>query len=270
MTDRSEFTEHRRSQFERHAAIYDGRPGYPVEVFEHLGSRCGLGPERRVLEVGPGTGQATAALLDAGARVTAVEIGSDLADRLASRFAGSPLTVIVGDFESVDLGTEPFDLVAAATSFHWIDPRSGLSRVAQHLHGGGWVALWWNCYGVPGQPDPFVDALRPALQRHASHLIGNGSAGLAPHPYALDAGSRRRERASIQQFRSVEDHRFRWTARHDAGQLKRFLGSFSPWMQLDDRTRVRLFDEVEHIVTARFGGSVERSYLTTMYTAQRR
>ena len=35
------------------------RPGYPDALFDLLSARCGLGSAARVLELGPGTGQAT-------------------------------------------------------------------------------------------------------------------------------------------------------------------------------------------------------------------
>ena len=35
------------------------RPRYCPELFQELTSACGLAPNKRVLEIGPGTGQAT-------------------------------------------------------------------------------------------------------------------------------------------------------------------------------------------------------------------
>ena len=62
---------------------YDARPDYPPEVFELLVEHAELGPGTRVLEIGPGTGQATLPMLALGAHVTAVEPGARLARRLA-------------------------------------------------------------------------------------------------------------------------------------------------------------------------------------------
>ena len=57
-----------RSVFGTVASIYaPGRPDYPERVFEILRDRCGLGPSRRVVDIGAGTGQATQRLLEAGA-----------------------------------------------------------------------------------------------------------------------------------------------------------------------------------------------------------
>ena len=48
------------------------RPRYREEVFQELASVCGLGPEKKVLEIGPGTGQATEPILKTGCDYTAV------------------------------------------------------------------------------------------------------------------------------------------------------------------------------------------------------
>ena len=62
---------------------------------------AGVAPGERVLEIGPGTGVLTAALLAAGARVTALEKDSALADALrannAELVASGALTVVHDD-----------------------------------------------------------------------------------------------------------------------------------------------------------------------------
>jgi len=54
-----------------------------------------LGKGAPVLEIGPGQGVLTERLLGAGARVTAVELDSELARQLALRWAGQPLFRLV-------------------------------------------------------------------------------------------------------------------------------------------------------------------------------
>jgi len=48
-------------------AYESARPGHAERVYELLVGRCGLRPGTNVLEIGPGTGQATRRLLDLGA-----------------------------------------------------------------------------------------------------------------------------------------------------------------------------------------------------------
>jgi 16S rRNA (adenine1518-N6/adenine1519-N6)-dimethyltransferase len=79
------------------------------EVLEAIIEASGAGPDRPVLEVGPGIGILTAALLRAGASVTAVELDERLFAHLVTRFAGlERLRLVEGDFLDQDLD----DLVA--------------------------------------------------------------------------------------------------------------------------------------------------------------
>jgi 16S rRNA (adenine1518-N6/adenine1519-N6)-dimethyltransferase len=68
-------------------------------------SAAGVGEGDRVLEIGPGKGALTKPLLDAGARVTAIELDDTLASALPGRAgAGAArLTVINEDFLRLDL-----------------------------------------------------------------------------------------------------------------------------------------------------------------------
>ncbi|MBI2484712.1 ribosomal RNA small subunit methyltransferase A [Candidatus Uhrbacteria bacterium] len=71
-------------------------------VIKKIISSAEITPGEEVLEIGPGEGVLTQALLSAGARVTAVEIDRDLIDALRERF-GKSLNLIEGDILSVPL-----------------------------------------------------------------------------------------------------------------------------------------------------------------------
>src|SRR5262249_3008007 len=121
----------------------EARPGYPHELFELLAIRCGLAEGATVLEVGAGGGQATLPLLSAGARVTVVEPGRALGERLAERTAGMGVRIVAEKFEDADLRPGAFDILVSATAFHWVDPAIGYGKCASLLRTGGWLALWW-------------------------------------------------------------------------------------------------------------------------------
>jgi 16S rRNA (adenine1518-N6/adenine1519-N6)-dimethyltransferase len=73
-------------------------------VLEAIIEASGAGPEYPVLEIGPGIGILTAALLRAGARITAVELDERLFAHLDARFAGlDQLRLVEGDFLDLDL-----------------------------------------------------------------------------------------------------------------------------------------------------------------------
>jgi hypothetical protein len=104
-------------------AYHEIRPNYPWRMFDDL---FGLLPTRpRILEVGPGTGQATRDLLDRGGIVHAIEIGPALAAKLREVLPSRELTITVGDFEHVTVPLNSMDAVFSATAA----PRQGDHRL---------------------------------------------------------------------------------------------------------------------------------------------
>jgi 16S rRNA (adenine1518-N6/adenine1519-N6)-dimethyltransferase len=90
-----------------------------AEVLEAIVVAAAPVPDRRVLEIGPGLGVLTGALLAAGARVTAVEIDRELAAHLRSAFAleldAGVLDLVEDDVLDIDLAgivAAPYDVVA--------------------------------------------------------------------------------------------------------------------------------------------------------------
>jgi SAM-dependent methyltransferase len=259
--------------FDTSAEGYDARPGYPEPVYTILAERCGFAPGRRVLEIGPGTGQATVRLLELGADVTAVEPGPALAARIhnrAERVAaenGTELQIVVGSFESAELPAAHFDLVVAATSFHWVDPAIGLSKVARHLRPGGWLAIWWTVFGDPNRPDPFSNAIGHGLRELAPELLLDEFVG--PRPHALDVEARTAEIDATGSFGPVEHHVVAWEGHHDAIAIRRLFATYSPWLALPEPRRTATLDALERIAREDFADSVTRPYLTSLFLAQR-
>jgi SAM-dependent methyltransferase len=122
------------------------RPGHPDAVYKILRKRCGLGTGSKVLEIGPGTGQASRRLPDFGAEPL---IGVEPDPRLA-RFLrdsiGHRVEVLESTLEDAGLDAD-FDLAAAASSFHWVEEALGLAKLRNALRPGGWIALWWTSFG---------------------------------------------------------------------------------------------------------------------------
>ena len=87
-------------------------------VLEQIVELAEVMPGRRVLEIGPGLGILTGALLDAGASVVAVELDRRLIGHLGTRFEGvdqGRFRLIEGNVLDVpleDLVAAPFDVVA--------------------------------------------------------------------------------------------------------------------------------------------------------------
>ena len=144
------------------AELYDRmRPNYPAEMFEDLAEITGIGPGCRVLEIGPGTGQATLPLARRGCELIGVELSPRLAAvarRKTAHFAD--VSIDVAAFEDWPLPAEPFDVVVSATAFHWIDPEVRVTKAADALRPGGVLATVATHHIAGGAADFFAEVQR--------------------------------------------------------------------------------------------------------------
>jgi SAM-dependent methyltransferase len=219
----------RRDTFETVAPQYHRyRPGYPDAAFDEITSRFEPGSRRRALEIGPGTGQATAALVARGFSVVAVELGRNLAALLSERFAGQPVTVVRADFEDFST-TERFRLVLAAQSFHHLALDAGLRNAAEVLSPDGLLALLWN-QPVPSDSE-LLRAIDGAYRQWAPTLRGRRRGERALEEAILAAP----------EFESMEVKRYRWTRSYPRNEYLGLLGTHSDHVLLPAETRDGLF-----------------------------
>jgi SAM-dependent methyltransferase len=245
-------------------AAYDtARPGHAERVYEVLAERCGLGPGSRVLEIGPGTGQATRRLLALGAVVTGVEPDPELAAYLEQTLPG--LEIHAAAIEDARLPEGAFDLAVAASSFHWVDEPSGLQVIHHTLLPDGWFAMWWTLFGEPGQKDAFMRAVDPFFVG-LSRSPNSGDPGR--QPFALDVEARSAVLGTAG-FVDIAHETVRWTARWDAQGIRALYATFSPISSLEEPRRTEILDGVATIAERDFGGVVERVLVTSLFTARR-
>ncbi|MFI9253942.1 class I SAM-dependent methyltransferase [Streptomyces sp. NPDC053069] len=134
----------RAHSFNSAAAQYAAnRPSYPPALFdavEELAGRSLSGA--RVVDVGAGTGIATALLHDRGADVLAVEPGEGMA---AEFRRGLPhLPIVRGNGNALPLADAHADFVTYAQAWHWTDTARSVPEALRVLRPGGALALWWN------------------------------------------------------------------------------------------------------------------------------
>lgn len=119
------------------------RPRYCDELFADLIEFAGLGPGKTVLEVGPGTGQATEPILKTSCDYTAIELGENLAAFMANKFhTYDNFNIINADFETHAFVPESFDLVYSAAAFQWIPEQIGYPKAFNILKSGGAFAMF--------------------------------------------------------------------------------------------------------------------------------
>jgi ubiquinone/menaquinone biosynthesis C-methylase UbiE len=97
------------------------------EVLPQATAGVDLGKE--LLELGPGPGAATEWLRHRVDRLVALEHEEDAAARLAERYAGTNVEVVVGSAAEVGYPDESFDTVATCTMLHHVPTRALQDRI---------------------------------------------------------------------------------------------------------------------------------------------
>jgi SAM-dependent methyltransferase len=160
----------RRHWYSPAAAAYAAtRPRYPQQLVDAVVARSGLTAASTLLEVGCGPGTATVSFAELGCRILAIEPNPEfclLAEEVCQRFPN--VKVVTTSFEEWQPRREQFDVVLAATSFHWIPAEIAYPKAAGALRENGWLILLWNKELQP--PFKTHEALGAIYRRHAPEL----------------------------------------------------------------------------------------------------
>jgi SAM-dependent methyltransferase len=227
------------------------RPTYPDALVDDV---VGLAGGHDALEVGAGTGKATAAFVARGLRVTALEPSPEMA-AVGRRLVPDAEWVVSGIEE---FASEPrFDLVYAAQAWHWVDPARGFARARAALRPGGLLALFWNRgHDGSGALRRDLDAIYARL---APELSGGGGGRGIDHAATIRASGL---------FREVEERRYAWAERRSAESYVGLMGTSSHHRLLPEDRRAALLDAIARAIGAH-GGTIEIAYVTELYLARR-
>lgn len=147
----------KRFTFNEDASNYDKwRPTYCKELFSDIIDYSKLDKNKRTLEIGIGTGQATLPFLSTECDLTAIELGENLAEFSKNKFKDYKNFNIKNiSFEDFKCNSNTFDLIYSATAFHWIDESVGYPKAFNLLKPNGTLALFWNKPFI-GRKDDFL------------------------------------------------------------------------------------------------------------------
>lgn len=118
------------------------RSRYCDELFADLISVAEIGPAKTVLELGPGTGQATEPVLRTDCSYSGIELGEHLAQKLREKYGAFPqFHLICDDFITHNFGAQQFDLIYSAATIQWIPEEIAFSKSFSLLKPGGVLAM---------------------------------------------------------------------------------------------------------------------------------
>jgi SAM-dependent methyltransferase len=250
--------------------LYDRvRPAYPPELIADLVAITGMDERSAVLEVGCGTGQATRSLAALGCSVTAVEPGAGMVAVARQRLAACRnVQVETSTFEEWDDRGRRFDVLVAASAWHWVDPSVGWRRAHEVIRRGGWMALLGHVVvRRPGEPEFYAET----SDLHELYSPGNPGWGhppledevrateegwgLVPDPGGLFGPAIVRWYPTVQWF--------------DGDGFADLLRSTSLYRPLGRDVRESLLDAVAERIRTHMGDRAARRYLSVLRVGQR-
>ncbi len=243
------------------------RPDYPTALVETVIEITGVRAGDELLEIGCATGKATLPFARRGFRITCIEPGPNLAAAARGNLAPyEGVRIVEAGFEEWPLPDGMrFDLVFAATAWHWVAPQLRYQRAWQALRPGGHLAFWDALHVLPDDGDPFFIDIQDVYDE-----IGEGlpPGSTFPRPGALP--DRRDEIEASGLFEVVDVRHYDWEVVYDADGYIDLLNTFSSHVVLQPWQRERLYNEIRRRLAERPDGRLRRHWGCVLRIARRR
>lgn len=256
--------------FDKVAPLYDEtRPGYPEELYADIEEYSKLPENAQVLEIGCGTGQATMHFADKGYNVLCIEKGESLASFAKKKFlAYSNVEVVIAGFEDYKLEKNRFNLVFAATAFHWLDEGVKYAKTANILKPKGALAIFWNKHIENIEHPEKNDFFRESQSIYKKHAPNLGTDDIFSS--STDQGDDFEEKASeIGEFENFIYKEYFWAEDYDTDTYIKLLNTYSNHLALTDKQREGLFSGIKELINSEFGGKVTKQYVSRLHLARK-
>jgi ubiquinone/menaquinone biosynthesis C-methylase UbiE len=254
-----------RATFNKAANDYDAvRPGYPQQLFTDVIAFSAISPGGQVLEIGCGPGKATLPFACYGCSILCLDIGPDLLALAAQNLSSFPNVRFANiSFEEWPLQENTYQLVYAATSFHWIPREIGYPKAVQALVPGGALAVFSNTH-----PRPFTGFFAEVQPIYNLYLPGLG-AQRERIPTVAEIEAEAAWMRSTQLFSCVEVCTYPWTKTYSTAEYIRLLNTYSNHLALPEEQRRALYHAIADLIDTRFAGKVEKPYLTELFLGRK-
>ena len=157
-----------------------------------------------------------------------------------------------------------FDLVYAATAWHWIDPAVKYRKAWDLLRPGGHLAFWAAEHVVPAGGDPLFREIQDVYDE-----IGEGVPPGTRFPGPGELPDHRAEIAQTGLFTDITVRHFDWEVSYDAEAYIRLLSTFSGHIAMAPWQRDRLYGEIRRLLAERPGGRLRRHWGAVLHVARR-
>jgi len=246
------------------ALLYnEARPRYPDELFSTLIDVTLLHENSKLLEIGPGTGQATKPLAQKGFDITAIELGSALSEVAKHELQDyKNVRISTGAFEEITLPERSFDLVFAATSFHWIEPSIKYLKTHSLLKDKGHLAIIHTNHISDEKGDEFFNASQPIYDRY-------GFTDRHQKPKFAKNEELKASEVDERLFRLTHFQLFPIMVTYSAKKFVQLLNTYSNHLAAPKEVQHAFYDEMESLINNTFQGRIEKHFSVSLTVAEK-
>jgi len=213
------------------------RPRYSEELFQYLIRYAEIRPEKTVLEIGPGTGQATDPILRTGCCYNAIELGEHLCAKMKEKYGSfSNFHIVNDDFITHDFGAQRFDMIYSASTIQWIPEDVAFPKTFRLLKPGGVLAMMLTKSDYKTPDEELYNKIQKVYGQYFRPEI----------PYTH--GSFRYENASDYGFVEFERHDFCGRREMNAEEYAAFCGTHCDHLVIPEPYKTLFFEGIRDVV----------------------
>lgn len=249
--------------FDNAALEYDkSRPVYVEEIYMALFDYKQINQDSHVLEIGMGTGKASQPFLKTQCHFVGIEPGGVLAALAKEKFQKYVnFSVHVQTLQDYIRADNSFDLIYAATAFHWIPEEYGYRRVYGLLKNGG-VFVRFAYHAGP-------DKGRKELTDEIEELYRNYMPRERQPTEFSDADAKKlADKALAYGFVDVKHMLYHTTKNFTADEYMSLLKTYPDHMKLKPTNRKKLFEGIFKAIEKN-GGSMTVYYTMDLELARK-
>lgn len=249
--------------FDNATMDYDrSRPVYPEALYQDIFRYKPVSAHSHVLEIGLGTGKASPTVLDTGCHFAGIEPGENLAAlakenlRKYDNFSCQNQTL-----QEYVCPEQSFDLIYAATAFHWIPEEYGYTRVFRMLKSGGVFAR----FAYHAGPDRTRKALTEQIQAcYQKYMPREGEY----KEFSEADAEHLSELAAKYGFINPQYSLYHAAKDFTADGYMALLRTYPDHMSLEEDSRRKLFDGIHSAITQN-GGIITVYYTMDLELAEK-
>ncbi len=226
------------------------RPGYPAGLPERVINTLGLGKGCRILEIGCGAGQATALFAGLLPSQVCIDPGPGLLKQCRAAHGDLPgYSFVQSSFEDLQCRPGSFDLIYAATCFHWLVPGLRFQKAHRLLSRGGGLAVFTHRH-VKGWEGFFTD-VQSVYRREAPELVR-----------PVSGVTLKEEGFEENPLKLLHESEFDQENTYTGDEYTGLLRTFSDHISLGEERLGRLCSGVRDLIDEKYGGRVSRTLTT--------